>query len=142
MTEQYYQFRTSLNFWGSVCIIFTSLFKINSMNRLKEWHWAHWQALLLPICTWSILREKLLHLLSVPLGMVRFVDDTWVIQKQAHKQAFLDHINSINPAIRFTVEGTQGNGAIPLLDTLVTPLADNSLSITVYCKPTNTDQYL
>ena len=70
------------------------------------------------------------------------MDDTWVIQKQAHKQVFLDHINSIDPAIKFTVEGTQGNGAIPFLDTLVTPLADNSLSFTVYCKPTHTDQYL
>ena len=39
-------------------------------------------------------------------------------------------------------EGTQANGAIPFLDILVTPQADNSLSITVYCKPTHTDQYL
>ena len=58
---------------------------------------------------------------------------------RSYKQAFLDHINSIDPAIKFTVEGTQGNGAIPFLDTLVTPLADNSLSISVYCKPTHTD---
>ena len=72
----------------------------------------------------------------------RFVDDTWVIQQQAHKQAFLEHINSIDPAIKFTVEGTQGNRAIPFLDTLITLLADNSLSITVYHKPTHTDQYL
>ena len=70
------------------------------------------------------------------------MDDTWDIQQQAHKQAFLDHIDSIDPAIKFTVEGTQGNGAIPFLDTLVTPLTDNSLSITVYHKPTHTDQYL
>ena len=42
----------------------------------------------------------------------------------------------------FTVEGIQGNAAIPFLDTLVTPLADNDLSITVYCKPTHTYQYL
>ena len=67
----------------------------------------------------------------------RFVDDTWFIQQQAHKQALLDHINSIDPAIKFTVEGTQGNGAIPFLDTLVTPQADNSLSIKVYHKPTH-----
>ena len=42
----------------------------------------------------------------------------------------------------FTEEGTQGNGVIPFLDTLVTPLTDNSLSFKVYQKPTQTDQYL
>ena len=70
------------------------------------------------------------------------MDDTWVIQQQFSKQAFLDHINSIDPAIKFTAEGTQGNGAIPFLDTLITLQADNSLSILVYHKPTHTDQYL
>ena len=40
------------------------------------------------------------------------------------------------------MEGTQGNGAITLLDTLITPQADGSLSITVYQKPFHTDQYL
>ena len=77
-----------------------------------------------------------------PQVWYRFVDDTWVIQQQSTKQEFLDHTNSIDPAIKFTIEGTQGNSAIPFLDTLVTWQADNSLSITVYCKPTHTDQYL
>ena len=77
-----------------------------------------------------------------PRTWYRFVDDTWVIQKQAYKQEFLDHINSMDPAIKFTVEGTQANGAIPFLDTLVTQLADNSLYFQVYWKPTHTDQYL
>ena len=72
----------------------------------------------------------------------RFVDDTWVIQQQAHKQPFLDHINNVDPSIKFTVEGNQENGAIPFLDTLVKPEADNSLSVKVYCKPTHTDQHL
>ena len=40
------------------------------------------------------------------------------------------------------MEGNQVNGAIPFLDTLVTPLADNSLSFQVYQKPTHTDWYL
>ena len=44
--------------------------------------------------------------------------------------------------MKFTVEGTQGNGAIPFIDTLITPQADSSLSIAVYCMPTHTDQYL
>ena len=52
----------------------------------------------------------------------------------------LDFIKS--PSIKFTVEGNQENGAIPFLDTLVKPEADNSLSIRVYHKPTHTDQYL
>ena len=72
----------------------------------------------------------------------RFMDERWVIQQQAHKQLFMDHINSIDPNIKFTVEGNQENGAIPFLDTLVKPEADNSLSIRVYHKPTHTDQYL
>ena len=70
------------------------------------------------------------------------MDDTWVIQQNVHKQGFLKHINRIDPAIMFTVEGSQGNRGIPFLDTLVTPEADNSLLITVYHKPIHTDQYL
>ena len=88
------------------------------------------------------MKGKLSGLLLTPQAWFRFVDDMWVIQQQAHKQGFLDHINSIDPAIKFTVEGNQVDGAIPFLDTLVTPLADNSLSFQVYQKPTHTYQYL
>ena len=70
------------------------------------------------------------------------MDDTFVIQQQANKQLFLDHINSIDPAIQFTVKGKQDNGAIPFLNTLVTPQTDHSLSITGYHKLTHIDQYL
>ena len=72
----------------------------------------------------------------------RYVDDTFVIHKEANKQGFLQHINSVDPAIRFTVEDNKEDGSIPFLDTIVKPEADGSLSITVYRKPTHTDQYL
>ena len=72
----------------------------------------------------------------------RYVDDTFVIHKEANKQGFLQHINSVDPAIRFTVEDNKEDGSIPFLDTIVKPEADGSLSITVYWKPTHTDQYL
>ena len=85
---------------------------------------------------------KPLGLPIIPQPWYRFVDETWVIQQLAHKQLFLDHINSIDPAIKFTVKGNQENGAIPFLDTLVKPDADNYLSIQVYHKPTHTDHYL
>ena len=87
-------------------------------------------------------REALQSASNPPTFWFRFVDDTWVIQQNTHKQEFLEHINSIDPAIKFTVEGTQGYGGIPFLDTLVTLEADYSLSFTVYCKPTHTYQYL
>ena len=79
---------------------------------------------------------------STPWYWFRFVDNTFVIQQQPHKQLFLDHINNIDLAIKFTVEGNQENGVISSLDTLDKLEADNSLSISVYRKPTNTDQCL
>ena len=88
------------------------------------------------------MREKHSGLPLTPMCWYRFVDDTFVIQQQAHQQLFLDHINSIDPSIKFTVEGNQENGAIPFLDTLVKSEVDNSLSIKVYCKLTHTDQYI
>ena len=70
------------------------------------------------------------------------MDDTFVIHKEVNKQDFLQHINSVDPAIRFTVEDNKEDGSIPFLDTTVKPEADGSLSITVYRKIMHTDQYL
>ena len=70
------------------------------------------------------------------------MDDTFVIHKEVNKQGFLQHINSVDPAIKFTVEDNKEDGSIPFLDTIVKPEADGTLSITVYRKPTHTDQYL
>ena len=77
-----------------------------------------------------------------PRFWCRYVDDTFVIHKEVNKQGFLQHINSVDPAIRFTVEDNKEDGSIPFLDTTVKPEADGTLSITVYRKPTHTDQYL
>ena len=77
-----------------------------------------------------------------PRFWCRFVDDTFVIHKEVNKQGFLQHINSVDPAIKFTVEDNKEDGSIPFLDTIVKPEADGTLSITVYRKPTHTDQYL
>ena len=70
------------------------------------------------------------------------MNDTFVIHKAIHKQDFLQHINSVDPAIQFTVENNKKDGAIPFLDTIVKPEAEGNLSITVCKKPTHTDQYL
>ena len=83
-----------------------------------------------------------MHCSTPPKFWHRFVDDTFIIHKEANKQGFLQHINSVDPAIKFTVEDNKEDGSIPFLDTIVKPEADGTLSITVYRTPTNTDQYL
>ena len=77
-----------------------------------------------------------------PRFLCRYVDDTFVIHKEVNKQGFLQHINSVDPVIRFTVEDNKEDGSIPFLDTIVKPEADGTLSTTVIRKPTHTDQYL
>ena len=70
------------------------------------------------------------------------MDDTFVIIKEDNKQNFLEHITSVDLAIKFTVEDNKKDGAIPFVATTAKPEADGRLSIKVYMNPTHTDQYL
>ena len=72
----------------------------------------------------------------------RFVDDTFVVIKAAHKQEFMEHINSIYPHIQLTNEDSKPDGYMPFLDMMITPREDGRLSTTVYKKPSHTDLYL
>ena len=71
----------------------------------------------------------------------RYVDDTIVALCDSLIDDLTQHINSIEPAIKFTRE-EESNRSIPMLDTLTTRNEDGHLSFTVYRKPTHTDQYL
>ena len=79
-----------------------------------------------------------------PLMWKRFVDDTCVIIKEAHKQEFLEHINSIDPHIQFTSENSKADGSMPYLEMLITitPTENGRLNTIVYRKATHTDMYL
>ena len=55
--------------------------------------------------------------------------------------AFTRHINNIDESIKFTVEPEQ-NDKLPVLDLCVHLLEDSSTKITIYRKPTHTDQHL
>ena len=57
-----------------------------------------------------------------PSLWLMFVDDTFVIIKVEHKQhlLLLQHINSKNPHIKFTVEEPTQQGTLPFLNALVT----------------------
>ena len=87
------------------------------------------------------LEHKALSTSPNPRLWWRYVDDTFVIQKEIHRHEFLQHINSVGPTIQLTVANNKEDGAIPFLDPNVKPEADGNLSNIVYRKPTYTDQY-
>ena len=51
--------------------------------------------------------------------LCKYVDDTFVIQREENKQNFQQHINSVDLAIQFTVKNNKEDGAIPFLGTIV-----------------------
>ena len=62
------------------------------------------------------LEQKALSTAPHPLGFWgRYVDDTFFIHKEANKQGFRQHINSVDPAIKFTVEDNKEDRFHPLL---------------------------
>ena len=72
----------------------------------------------------------------------RYVDDTFVLQHQAHQEEFLQHIYTVDPSIQFTVEEAKEDGSIPFLDTIIRPEVDGTFTIGVYRKPIHADLYL
>ena len=73
-----------------------------------------------------------------PAMWYRYVDDTMTKIHEGAVSSFSDHLNS---HIRFTSE-KEKNGRIPFLNTCLHLKEDGSTKVTVYWKPTHTDQYL
>ena len=71
----------------------------------------------------------------------RYVDDTFVALCESLIDDLTEHINSIDPAIKFTRE-EKVDQTLPMLDTLTTRSNEGHLSFTVFRKKTHTDQYL
>ena len=71
----------------------------------------------------------------------RHVDDVFSVIRKSNLHDFFQHINSLHPKTKFTME-TEENSQLPFLDTLIQRNRDNTISVRVYRKPTHTDQYL
>ena len=71
----------------------------------------------------------------------RYVDDSGMVHKTRFIEEFLDHLNSMDDHIKFTIEREE-NGQLPLLDTLMRRSENNKIATKVFRKSTHTDQYL
>ena len=70
-----------------------------------------------------------------------FLDLCTHILDEYDVEEFTEHINSIDPHIKFTIE-PEKDSKLPFLDLCTHILDDGSTKITVYRKPTHTEQYL
>ncbi len=71
----------------------------------------------------------------------RFVDDIISAVSRNDIDILLQHLNSIEPSIQFTVE-RETNGDLAFLDLNVCRTIEGKLETAVYRKPTHTDKYL
>ena len=71
----------------------------------------------------------------------RYVDDCIAIIKTSDIEKFLEHINSIDNSIQFTIE-KENNNQLPFLDVNIIRLPDGKVKFKVYRKPTATGRYL
>ena len=94
-----------------------------------------------PVCVTvpNLVMEDVEQRASPPVFWERYVDNTFTVLPRGQVQQFHDHLNSIEPSIKFTIEMEQ-EGSIPFLDTRVTRDSDGSL--TVFRKKTHSDRYL
>ena len=71
---------------------------------------------------------------------LRYVDDVHSATRKDQMSKLQEHLNSIDPSIKFTTE-LPGTDGLLFLDTLTKPSL-NSIEPTVYRKLTHTDRYL
>ena len=91
----------------------------------------------------EVIEEQALStfLYSAPRIYKRYVDDTFIVMLHVHIQAFFDHMNSINPHIKFTME-LPCDGHLAFLDLDVSVGDAGQFSVDVHRKECHTNQYL
>ena len=111
---------------------------INSINNYRVQPWVH-----LSPCHCKYLNGISIAIPSSPTLIkwwFRYVDDVYSATRKDQVNKLQEHLNSIDPHIKFTIE-LPGTDGFPLLDTLTKPTL-NSIESTVYRKPAHTDRYL
>ena len=89
------------------------------------------------------LEERLLKASTdKPLVWIRFIDDVFLIWPHGEEKlkSLINHLNSSHETIKFTSE--QSRDSISFLDVQVSVGEGGVLSTDLFCKPTDTHQYL
>ena len=79
--------------------------------------------------------------LNPPCLWVRYVDDMYGIMEKTEVELFHDYLNTIFTSIKLIKE-LEKSGRLAFLDVSVQQMEDESLTTSVYRKPTHTDKYL
>ena len=78
------------------------------MSRWKELPWAPPSATIVANLYMESFEVRAIQSSPNPPSVwKRFVDDTFVIMKKAHKEEFLTHLNSVDSNIQFTISRTK-----------------------------------
>ena len=120
--------------------IHTSSSKVSIMNRSMVLPWIPPSAPSLPTSLWKSLRSRPLALPHTLQLWLRYVDDTFVIQEAEHSQQL--QWNNTQDLHTIFHGGTGPRWITTIPRQLGFPGPNNTLTITVYRKPTHTDQYL
>ena len=70
------------------------------------------------------------------------MDDIINMFKKEQVYTLFNHLNSVDPYVKFTMEAPGNDGSIPFLDSKFSTNSDHTIQISVYIKPTHTDGYL
>jgi len=79
---------------------------------------------------------------SKPSLWLRYIDDIFIVWEHGIEElnTFLEHLNTCHPSIKFTNE--HSTDKINFLDTTVNVSQDGTLYTSLYCKPTDSHNYL
>ena len=123
--------KKSSNFWNSPSPIASYVSIRNSINNYRVQPWVHFSPLSLQISTWNTLNPKpFLHLQHL---WFKHVDDVHSARRNDQVNKCQEHLNSIDPHIKFTID-LPIIDVLPFLDTLTKPTS-NFIESIVYRNP-------